>query len=188
MQARPKARTLRTSGIAFPELCRTLFESVSATGSNVWGPACMTSRPRTSAFIQTLELPAIERLEFVENCDNPSMGSTSRGDVPSPGTESYSNVQKPTRKRKQQLNSDFESKLDKLADILIEKHSGATLEDCTDKLERLGWDNNDPLHLTATMIFGESQNYRDLWMHLDENNHTRLETWVRRVGSKLGYL
>jgi len=38
MQGHPKAKTLKTSPLLFPELCVALFEGTTATGSRAYAP------------------------------------------------------------------------------------------------------------------------------------------------------
>ncbi|KAI3772243.1 hypothetical protein L6452_03425 [Arctium lappa] len=46
----PKAKTLKTSPLAFPELCIALFEGTSATGSRVYAPSSTRERTVSSSF------------------------------------------------------------------------------------------------------------------------------------------
>ncbi|KAI3714840.1 hypothetical protein L6452_21800 [Arctium lappa] len=45
----PKAKTLKTSPLAFPELCIALFEGTSATGSRVYAPSSTRERTVSSS-------------------------------------------------------------------------------------------------------------------------------------------
>ncbi|KAM3235385.1 hypothetical protein P3L10_015421 [Capsicum annuum] len=45
IKAHPKAKVLKRSPLAFPELCTTLFEGSTATGVHGWSSSCTTPRP-----------------------------------------------------------------------------------------------------------------------------------------------
>ncbi|GJU17049.1 hypothetical protein Tco_1145015 [Tanacetum coccineum] len=53
---------------------------------------------------------------------------------------------------------------------------------CIEKLDKLGWGAEDPLYDTALLLFGQSADYRKLWLHL------KLEScgkWVKNAGKSV---
>lgn len=69
-------------------------------------------------------------------------------------------------------------------DLMVQNNSGPSLEECKEKLNKLGWGTTNPLHHMALGIFYESATYRRQWMIIDENEN---ETWVKMVSKKLGF-
>ena len=55
---------------------------------------------------------------------------------------------------------------------------------CFEKLEKLGW-GEGPMYDTAVLLFGESSDYRKIWLHLKPKSCVN---WVKNAGSKFGLL
>ncbi|XP_062118379.1 uncharacterized protein LOC133831997 [Humulus lupulus] len=56
IKAHPKAKTLKSSLLPFPDLCKALFDGTTATGVYGWSPSSTTPRPvipSTSPYIET---------------------------------------------------------------------------------------------------------------------------------------
>ncbi|KAL3365426.1 hypothetical protein AABB24_010523 [Solanum stoloniferum] len=56
IKARPKAKTLKTSPLHFPDLCTKLFEGFTTTGNHGWSPSCTYSRPGVSSVTTTIDI------------------------------------------------------------------------------------------------------------------------------------
>nr|GFC52395.1 L10-interacting MYB domain-containing protein-like [Tanacetum cinerariifolium] len=56
---------------------------------------------------------------------------------------------------------------------------------CIEKLDKVGWAAQDPMYDTAFLLFGQSADYRKLWLHLKPES---CGNWVKSVGSKFGLL
>lgn len=190
IQGHPKAKPLKTSGLPFPELCRSLFESVAATGNRGWGPSSSNPRPGTSQAVAT------QLLEMVRTDQNVIISENEEDAPPTPGAQSNAtNASNSTthgdtinRKRKRSQSSDLDSKMSAVLDLILKKHSGPSIIDCTEKLERVGWNNSSPLYLAAVSIFTGGQNYRETWMMFKDHDRANMEGWIMLVGKKLGYL
>nr|GEX53625.1 L10-interacting MYB domain-containing protein-like [Tanacetum cinerariifolium] len=51
---------------------------------------------------------------------------------------------------------------------------------CIEKLDKVGWAAQDPMYDTALLLFGQSVDYRKLWLHLKPES---CGNWVKSVGS-----
>nr|GEW74219.1 L10-interacting MYB domain-containing protein-like [Tanacetum cinerariifolium] len=51
---------------------------------------------------------------------------------------------------------------------------------CIEKLDKIGWAAQDPMYDTALLLFGQSADYRKLWLHLKPESYGN---WVKSVGS-----
>lgn len=56
---------------------------------------------------------------------------------------------------------------------------------CIEKLEKIGWGAQDPMYNTALLLFGQSADYRKLWLHLKPES---CGNWVKNAGSMFGLL
>ncbi|XP_074365343.1 uncharacterized protein LOC141706508 [Apium graveolens] len=61
-------------------------------------------------------------------------------------------------------------------DLMIQNNSGPSLQECKEKLNKIGWESNNPLRQMALGIFCESATYRTQWMLLEEDE---IEPWVK---------
>nr|GFA56103.1 L10-interacting MYB domain-containing protein-like [Tanacetum cinerariifolium] len=50
---------------------------------------------------------------------------------------------------------------------------------CIEKLDKIGWAAQDPMYDTALLLFGQSADYRKLWLHLKPES---CGNWVKSVG------
>nr|GFC23214.1 putative reverse transcriptase domain-containing protein [Tanacetum cinerariifolium] len=50
---------------------------------------------------------------------------------------------------------------------------------CIEKLYKIGWAAQDPMYDTALLLFGQSADYRKLWLHLKPES---CGNWVKSVG------
>ncbi|GJZ96291.1 L10-interacting MYB domain-containing protein-like protein [Tanacetum coccineum] len=55
---------------------------------------------------------------------------------------------------------------------------------CFEKLEKLGW-GEGPMYDTVVLLFGESSDYRKIWLHLKPKSCVN---WVKNAGGKYGLL
>lgn len=81
------------------------------------------------------------------------------------------------------MNNEFEEKMSKALDVIVQKSNGPTNKECKEKLKGLGWSADNPLYQLALGIFCESESHREAWMNLDDDE---AETWVRMIWRKLG--
>nr|GEY50610.1 DNA mismatch repair protein MLH1 isoform X2 [Tanacetum cinerariifolium]GEY51239.1 DNA mismatch repair protein MLH1 isoform X2 [Tanacetum cinerariifolium] len=52
---------------------------------------------------------------------------------------------------------------------------------CIEKLDKVGWAVQDPMYDIALLLFGQSADYRKLWLHLKPES---CGNWVKSVGKK----
>ncbi|GJV60359.1 hypothetical protein Tco_1466459, partial [Tanacetum coccineum] len=52
---------------------------------------------------------------------------------------------------------------------------------CFEKLEKLGWEEG-PMYDTAVLLFGESSDYREIWLHLKPKSCVN---WVKNAGGMM---
>nr|GFA75213.1 L10-interacting MYB domain-containing protein-like [Tanacetum cinerariifolium] len=50
---------------------------------------------------------------------------------------------------------------------------------CIEKLDKVRWAAQDPMYDTTLLLFGQSADYRKLWLHL---NPESCGNWVKSVG------
>ncbi|KAI3507768.1 hypothetical protein L1887_22762 [Cichorium endivia] len=178
----PKAASLKTHPLVYPELCATLFDGRSATGSYRYTPAQTTSAAGSSS-CRRVPLPV---LQITDNSfDNMKDDGTSNhptdpthepyvdphpSDTVDPTPEPSPNVARPSKKAKTTKTSidhdDLARDMQKALQILIKGNDGPTIDECHEKLKILELDPSDPLFLTAFHIFSGSKNTREAWMTL----------------------
>lgn len=193
MQTNPKAKTLKTAPLLFPNLCIQLFDGVSAgvTGSE---PPSTRNRVYSTNESEVHEVdyslvPVQDQGSYEEsNACNPNLNHDEgtpqvQANKDTPNVES----QRPRKKSKQPVNqsnnSQFEENLSKALEIIIQKQNGPTNMECRDRLRSLGWSSKNPLYQLALGIFCESANHREAWMNLEEEE---CEIWVKMISRKLG--
>ncbi|KAM3282400.1 hypothetical protein P3S67_026045 [Capsicum chacoense] len=67
IKVHPKAKVLKRSPLAFPELCTTLFESATATGVYGWSSSCTTPQPGASSASTNINLDNLQDLVDEKN-------------------------------------------------------------------------------------------------------------------------
>ncbi|GKB18367.1 L10-interacting MYB domain-containing protein-like protein [Tanacetum coccineum] len=128
---------------------------------------------------------------------------TSKQKPPASTQKCCSHCPTQNKKRKRQLSNDNISvvakDISKIARMMMEKEDKmmAVAKDvskmmrmmneknkddmgaCFKKLENIGWGTEDPLYETALLLFGESADYRKLWLHLKPESCGK---WVKNAG------
>ncbi|GKD70226.1 hypothetical protein Tco_1324316 [Tanacetum coccineum] len=69
----------------------------------------------------------------------------------------------------------------RITSMMMEKNKEDDMYACFKKLENIGWGTEDPLYDTALLLFGESAEYRKLWLLLKPESCGK---WVKNAGSK----
>nr|GFB20394.1 L10-interacting MYB domain-containing protein-like [Tanacetum cinerariifolium] len=72
----------------------------------------------------------------------------------------------------------LEEGVSKMMRMLMEEKND--MGSCIEKLDKVGWAAQDPMYDTALLLFGQSANYRKLWLHLKPES---CGNWVKSVGS-----
>nr|GEX38370.1 L10-interacting MYB domain-containing protein-like [Tanacetum cinerariifolium] len=73
----------------------------------------------------------------------------------------------------------------KMMRMLMEEKMEDDMGACIKKLDKVGWAAQDPRYDTALLLFGQSVDYRKLWLHLKPES---CRNWVKNVGRKFGLL
>nr|GFC08666.1 L10-interacting MYB domain-containing protein-like [Tanacetum cinerariifolium] len=60
----------------------------------------------------------------------------------------------------------LEEGVSKMMRMLMEKKKEDDMVSCIEKLDKVGWEAQDPMYNTALLLFGQSADYRKLWLHL----------------------
>nr|GFD09260.1 L10-interacting MYB domain-containing protein-like [Tanacetum cinerariifolium] len=63
--------------------------------------------------------------------------------------------------------------------MLMEEKKEDDMGACIKKLDKYGWAAQDPMYDTTLLLFGQSADYRKLWLHL---NPESCGNWVKSVG------
>nr|GEX02516.1 putative reverse transcriptase domain-containing protein [Tanacetum cinerariifolium] len=66
--------------------------------------------------------------------------------------------------------------------MLMEEKKEDDMGACIEKLDKIGWAAQDPMYDTALLLFGQSADYRKLWLHLKPES---CGNWVKSVGKLL---
>ncbi|KAK1390730.1 hypothetical protein POM88_018908 [Heracleum sosnowskyi] len=191
IQANPKAGPLKTSPLLFPDLCIQLYDGVTATGVNSWGPTAKKKRNdqcQESEVLEVVDSPLnVEGQGSYEPTEtNPNL------EEETPQVQENKNTpkedsQRPKKKSKQPvnkpINNQFEEKMSKALDIIVQKSNGPTNKECKDKFKGLGWSTDNPLYKLALGIFFESESHKEAWMNLDDDEAA---SWVTMISRKLG--
>lgn len=170
-----------TTTLPFPNLCAQLYDGTLATGIKGHGPSSIPS-------VRVVEPHVIEEDDDIEvlNTEPPKDPSSSR--KPDPPTI------KNKSKRKQPMDDVDEEILGVLKVIANKineaepppKPDAPTIEDCQNKMNDLGWAEDDPLYEVALAIFCEQNDrYREGWMQLKPE---RCVNWVKMIGRSKGFM
>ncbi|CAI9284421.1 unnamed protein product [Lactuca saligna] len=212
----PKAASLRTIPMPFPDLCARLFDGNSATGnfrsystqsSSVAGASSYSLPPLQ---ITTTPFHAIDddgehtsHHEPPPSAASPSTASPSAAppSAASPSTASPSG--NPNKRAKPSTPippsaSPSASSPDGTSitgdDFALEMKKalqsltkGYTIPQCLEKLEVLQLGPTDPLRFVTYHIFGGTMNMREMWMHLPDVPEI-LRGWLETTGTSLGVL
>ena len=193
MQGHPKGRSLRTSPLAFPELCKALFEGTSATGSRAYAPS--SNHERVSVVSSSSFTSHIHTIENEDGEDSEEEGPTLEKSSTNP-----SNVERPTtgssgpsKKTKTKVDMDelAVDLKDALRVLITPPPPVAQIDpvrkECLERLNSLGLDPRDPLFTTAIDILGHTTLLRDAWLMMPPD-HDVLKDWIVRTGRRLGFM
>ncbi|PWA88629.1 hypothetical protein CTI12_AA118640 [Artemisia annua] len=79
----------------------------------------------------------------------------------------------------------LEEDVSKLTRMVMEKDKEDDMGACIEKLDKMGWGAEEPIYDTALLLFGQSADYRKLWLHLKPESCGK---WVKNAGSMFGLL
>ncbi|XP_060190911.1 uncharacterized protein LOC132620249 [Lycium barbarum] len=153
IKAHPKAKALRSAPLPFPELCTTLFEGSTATGIHGWSPSCTTPRPGASSVATNIDIDSLDDIEDLlgDKNDGASKDFPSQSSIPI----EKKNLGKKRKNASSRLEID--EKMSAALELLINKNNGPDVEECIEKLDKLGWE--EPLYYEALSMFCEGDSY-----------------------------
>ncbi|GJU80498.1 L10-interacting MYB domain-containing protein-like protein [Tanacetum coccineum] len=73
----------------------------------------------------------------------------------------------------------LEEDVSKLTRMMMEKSKEDDMGACIEKLDKMGWGAEEPIYDTALLLFGQSADYRKLWLHLKPESCGK---WVKNAG------
>ncbi|GJY27579.1 RNA-directed DNA polymerase, eukaryota [Tanacetum coccineum] len=73
----------------------------------------------------------------------------------------------------------LEEDVSKLTRMMMEKNKEDDMGACIEKLDKMGWGREEPIYDTALLLFGQSADYRKLWLHLKMESCGK---WVKNAG------
>ncbi|XP_071728000.1 uncharacterized protein [Rutidosis leptorrhynchoides] len=168
------AEPLKNAPLLYPDLCAQLFDGATVTGLDGWGPASTLPHPQ-------------EAHDDLEINEEPLISTKEPNAMSQECSSTRSPTQSKKRKRKD-VNHNImvvAEDISNIANMMMEKHKGDDMSACIDKLEKLGWEPNNPMYETALLLFGESADFRKLWLVLKPES---CESWIRNAGKKYGLL
>ncbi|KAM3235861.1 hypothetical protein P3L10_015898 [Capsicum annuum] len=173
IKVHPKAKVLKRSPLAFPELCTTLFESSTTTDIHGWSSSCTAPRPGASSASPNIDLDDLQDLVDEQN-------EEAFKDFPSQSSISIEKRNMGKKRKKPSSRLEIDEKISIALELLINKNNAPKVEECMEKLDGLGW--GDPLYSAAVSILCEGDSYRKAWMKLTETD--KLENRVKVMGKK----
>ncbi|GJX26318.1 hypothetical protein Tco_0232614 [Tanacetum coccineum] len=76
----------------------------------------------------------------------------------------------------------LEEDVSKLTRMTMEKSKEEDMGACIEKLDKMGWGAEEPIYDTALLLFGQSADYRKLWLHLKPESCGK---WVKNAGKSV---
>ncbi|GJY55662.1 hypothetical protein Tco_0454777 [Tanacetum coccineum] len=73
----------------------------------------------------------------------------------------------------------LEDCVSKMMRMMMEKNKEDDMGACIEKLDKMGWGAQEPIYNTALLLFGQSADYRKLWLHLKPES---CGNWVKNAG------
>ncbi|CAI9260410.1 unnamed protein product [Lactuca saligna] len=200
----PKAASLRTIPLPFPDLCARLFDGNSATGnfrsystqsSSVAGASSCRVPPLqiTATPFDAMDDDGVDTShhEPPPSAASPSAASPSAGSPsaasPSAGSPYTAPSASPSASSPDGTSVTADDLAFEMKKALQSLTKGYTIPQCLEKLEVLQLGPTDPLRFVAYHIFGGTMNMREIWMHLPDVPEI-LRGWLEMAGTSLGVL
>ncbi|CAI9265780.1 unnamed protein product [Lactuca saligna] len=212
----PKAASLRTIPLPFPDLCARFFDGNSATGnfrsystqsSSVAGASSCRVPPLqiTATPFDAMDDDGVDTShhEPPPSAASPSAASPSAASpsaaspyttTPSGNPNKRAKPSTPVAPSASPSASSPDGTSITADDLAFEMKKalqrltkGYTIPQCLEKLEVLQFGPTDPLRFVAYHIFGGTMNMREMWMHLPDVPEI-LRGWLEMTGTSLGVL
>ncbi|KAJ9557775.1 hypothetical protein OSB04_012389 [Centaurea solstitialis] len=213
IKGHPKGKSLKSSPLAFPDLCQALFDRTSATGSHAYAPSSTRERVSvvsSSSFtshIHTIEMRMMKSLKKKYQLQ-PQMSRGQmlrlkilqmsreqqqlhldrvRGIKPRCTSSTYHTatpvVQPPPPPPSSPPPPVVQPRPPPPTIAQIDPVRNA----CVERLNSLGLDPTDPLYTTAIDILGHTTLLRDAWLMMTPDPNV-LRDWIARTGRRLGFM
>ncbi|KAK1381783.1 hypothetical protein POM88_019518 [Heracleum sosnowskyi] len=157
IQANKHVATLRTTPLIFPDLCKNLFDGAAATGVSGWGPS--SKKNRTLDLSDHVEILGNEDIQSQSHMNSPFLGTYSNSSATFQDTtqsnvsDTHDEGERPKKKAKSSSkpskSSQLEEKMASALDLMIQNNSGPSLQECKEKLNKIGWASTNPLRQMA---------------------------------------
>ncbi|CAI9301733.1 unnamed protein product [Lactuca saligna] len=207
----PKAASLRTIPLPFPDLCARLFDGNSATGNfRSYSTQSSSVAGASSCRVPPLQITATpfdamddDGVDTSHHEPSPSAASPSAASPSAASPYTATPSSNPNKRAKPSTpvapsaspsasspdgtsitTDDLAFEMKKALQSLTK---GYTIPQCLEKLEVLQLGPTDPLHFVAYHIFGGTMNMREMWMHLPDVPEI-LRGWLEMTGTGLGVL
>ncbi|KAK9048359.1 hypothetical protein SSX86_032678 [Deinandra increscens subsp. villosa] len=203
----PKAASLNTVPLPFPELCAQLFDGNAATGNGKW-----TSTQRSG--VGSSSCHRVQQLLIYNDTEEDDTGTyhhtsetnpdhihdstfeptPERTPEPSPEPNPEPNPKKRAKTSKSSSINADDLALDirQALQYLVKRKETPptptiTIAECSEKLKLVGLDPVNPLFLAAYNIFGGTSNMREAWMSLPDIPEV-LRGWLVMTTTTLGQI
>ncbi|KAJ9538787.1 hypothetical protein OSB04_031520 [Centaurea solstitialis] len=211
IKGHPKGKSLKSSPLAYPELCKALFEGTSATGSRAYAPS--STRERVSMVSSSSFTSHIHTIENEDDEDSedevPTLDKSSTN--PSNVERTTPTSSRPSKKKTKVDMEDLAIDLKDALRVLITQPPPPVVPPppppvvpppsppppqptvdpvrnaCVERLNSLDLDPTDPLYSMAIDILGHTALLRDAWMMMPPIPHV-LKDWIVRNGRRLGFM
>ncbi|PWA60978.1 myb/SANT-like domain, Harbinger transposase-derived nuclease domain protein [Artemisia annua] len=211
----PKASSLKTSPLQHYDLCDYLFTKCGASGS-IRRPVAerrpvvkvvevedgSVRRPvvegRSSSQNSGVKVVEVEDDVNSFNEDGGSWAASEHRNVDASydtsfegGSSKEPNVARGRKKKRSKKDSELceleENMKSAIAKIAVQENQGPTMEECHEKLKKLGLESEDPIYLAALGVFCQSKSHREAWMVLPSEPNA-LKKWIQMMARQIGIL
>ncbi|GAV60740.1 hypothetical protein CFOL_v3_04269 [Cephalotus follicularis] len=138
MQGHLKAKCLKNSPLAFPNLCRALLDGATATGIHEWGPTSTNPRPTDGSgfsFLGDIDLDEIKDIPFNNpstKVPNPST-PTSQFQIEA-STSTFAEERSSKKRKSNHQKSNLDEELSNTLKEIVHKSHGLFVDECIEKL------------------------------------------------------
>ncbi|XP_042405174.1 uncharacterized protein LOC121995516 [Zingiber officinale] len=167
----PDAKQIRYVGLQFADEMKSLFDGITTTGKDAWGPSMEEMPPTIPNSNITIDVDVEVEVDV----------DLEREISHSPSIE-HSKSKRRKSNKSEYIDEQILETLKNLNDS-----DEASVEECSKVLDDM-LDESDPLYFVAGTIFCESKTYREFWMHLRKKSDEAKKQWLIMVGKKMGLI
>ncbi|CAI9285853.1 unnamed protein product [Lactuca saligna] len=183
----PKAASLKTMPLPFPDICARLFDGNSATGNfRSYSTQSSSVAGASSCRLPPLQITATPFLALDDNGDDTSHHASETFHEAKPSTPKAPSTS-PSASSPDGTSVTADDLAFEMKKALQSLTKGYTIPQCLEKLEVLQLGPTEPLRFVAYHIFGGTMNMREMWMHFPDVPEI-LRGWLEMTGTSLGVL